>query len=91
MFVSCLSLVCLLFVSCLSLACLIVVSFFLPLSRTRERFKDEEEKQQESFNIKVPDPLSSGEPPGSFTSNEFLCLTWFSSAVSYEAAEKIQR
>ena len=47
---------------------------------------DLEEKQQKSFNIKVPDPLSPGVSPGSFMSNEFLCLTLFSSAVSYEAA-----
>ena len=64
---------------------------FLPLSRARlrERFKDEEGKQHKSFNIKVPDPWSSGEPPGSFMLNDLLffvlcrassCLTWLLSA-----------
>ena len=48
-------------------------------------------QNNKSFNIKVPDPLSSGEPPGSFMSNELnICLTWFSSAVSYEAAGRFK-
>ena len=52
---------------------------FLPLSRTRlrERFRDEEEKQQKAFNIKVPDPLSPGVSPGSFMSNEFAMMCSF--------------
>ena len=48
---------------------------FLPLSRTRlrERFK-EDEKNNKSFNTKDPGPLSSGAPPGSVLSNDFLCF-----------------
>ena len=33
-----------------------------------------EEKQQKSFNIKVPVPLSPGVSPGSFMSNEFAMM-----------------
>ena len=36
-----------------------------------------EEKQQKSFNIKVPDPLSPGMSPGSFMSNEFAMMCSF--------------
>ena len=46
-------------------------------------------KNNKSFNIKLPKTLSSGELRGSFMSNEFsLFNSWFSSAVSYEAAGK---
>ena len=49
--------------------------------------KIKKQNYDKSFNIKVPDPLSSGEPPGSFMSNEFFFVS--STTVSY--AEKTQR
>ena len=46
--------------------------FFRCLVRGCGKGSKMKKKNNKSFNIKVPDPWSSGEPRGSFMSNEFF-------------------
>ena len=48
--------------------------FFRCLVRGCGKGSKMKKKNNKSFNIKVPDPWSSGERPGSVLSNEFLCF-----------------